>query len=185
MAQPPILAQDENTIRQYVLFQLHDTEFGVPIEQVWRIVPYIQATRVPHAPPEVEGLINLHGEIIPVINLKYRLGLPPSSYSEDTRILVVETDEQRVGLTVDRVTTILRVPISQVAPAPPLLDEHLHHLGSQIATVEDRIIVLLNVHDLITTTAETIATAVSPTRSTSTEDRTLSDESTSARPGCG
>ncbi len=138
-------------LQQFVLFSLHDLYFAVPIQKVWRIVPYGPPTRVPHAPPYIEGLMNLHGEIVPVVNLKQRLALPDTPYDEEARILVVEMDEQRVGLAVDRVTAILRVPPSQIAPPPPTLEGIPLPFVTGIVTVDKHIVVILDVPFLLQT----------------------------------
>ena len=110
-------SDDDDT--QVVIFRLGAEEFGVPIMSVQEIVRVPEAlTRVPKTPPFVEGVINLRGTVLPVIDQRSRLGLPTLARSEGQRIMVYMLGGQRTGFIVDSVAEVLRIPRAHIAPAP-------------------------------------------------------------------
>ncbi|HHU82663.1 MAG TPA: purine-binding chemotaxis protein CheW [Firmicutes bacterium] len=130
---------------QLVLFKLGEEEFGVNILQAREIEKLDQGlTRVPKAPPFVEGVINLRGEIIPIVDLRKRFGLtlPPVGY--DSRVIIVEVRGAPVGMLVDAVVEVIRVPVSAVEPPPPITKGVESQYLAGVAKVDNRLIVLLN-----------------------------------------
>jgi purine-binding chemotaxis protein CheW len=106
---------------QVVVFRLGKEEFGVPIESVQEIVRLPdEMTKVPKAAAAVEGVINLRGAVLPVIDLRRRLGLAPVDRSDRQRIVVLVIDNVRTGFIVDSVAEVLKVPRSAIEPAPHL-----------------------------------------------------------------
>ena len=112
---------------QLVVFNLANEDYGVDIAAVDGIVKMQAITNVPHAPAFIEGITNLRGEVLPVINLRKRFGLPPGEITKDTRIVNVELahdDGQRgvkVGMVVDAVSEVLRVSDEDIIPPPPIV----------------------------------------------------------------
>src|SRR5690625_7148183 len=105
-------------IIQMVSFGIEGEEFGVDILQVQEIIRLVEITRVPNAPSFVEGLINLRGRIIPVIDLRERFSFDPQEADKDTRITVVELDEKIVGFMVGAVREVMRLDRHVVDPPP-------------------------------------------------------------------
>ena len=106
---------------QVVVFRLDKEEFGVPIESVQEIVRVPdELTHVPKAPPFVEGVINLRGAVLPVIDLRRRLGLPTVERSDRQRVMVFLIEGMRTGFIVDSVAEVLRIHKSAIEPAPRL-----------------------------------------------------------------
>jgi len=101
---------------QLVVFQLNDQQYALPIEEIQEIIRMTDITRVPNTKPYVEGIINLRGSIVPVLNLNRRMELPVTGYNEATRIIVVEKDGQKVGLIVDNVLEVGRCRDSEMEP---------------------------------------------------------------------
>lgn len=135
----------EEELLQLVLFKLGEEEFGVNILQAREIEKLDQGlTRVPKAPPFVEGVINLRGEIIPIVDLRKRFGLtiPPLGY--DSRVIIVEVRGALVGMLVDAVVEVIRIPVSAVEPPPPITRGVDAQYLAGVAKVGDRLIVLLN-----------------------------------------
>ncbi len=100
----------------YVVFKLGAVDYGAPISMVQEIIEHRPATRLPGTPPFVEGVIDLRGQrVIPVVNLRMRLGLPTAEPGVETRIMVVECGTV-TGLVVDGVTEVLNIQASQVDP---------------------------------------------------------------------
>ncbi|WP_340820732.1 chemotaxis protein CheW [Methanolobus sp. WCC4] len=106
---------------QMVVFQLGDEEFGVEIMKVQEIIRMPEITQIPQSPDFVEGVINLRGRIIVVINLDKRFNLSSKEVDEHSRIIVVEIGDNVVGMIVDSVNEVLRIPASSVDPAPELV----------------------------------------------------------------
>ena len=126
-----------------VTFGLDREEFGIPVNQVREVIRVAEITRVPHAPPHVRGVTNLRGRILPVLELRTRLGLTPAVVSPRSRIVVVEIQGRVVGLLVDAVLQVAKVPEETVAPAP---DEVLSSQSDYIRGVarwNSRLIILL------------------------------------------
>ncbi len=136
---------------QFVVFRLGKTEFAVPIHQVWRIVPLVESTRVPHTPPFIEGIINLHGNIVPVIDLKKRLGLPVSEYDEETRIVVVDVQGHQIGMIVDAVTEILWLPVDTIESPPAMIADISGVFLTGVAVYNERLFIILDLSRVLST----------------------------------
>ncbi len=94
---------------QLVLFKVADQTYGVEIQQVQRLLPIPPITRIPGAPEFVEGVIEVRGDVVPVVNMKARLGLDDTSYPQDGRVIIVEAHGSQLGLMVDAVTEVFRI----------------------------------------------------------------------------
>jgi len=103
---------------QLVSFFIGNEEFGVDILYVQEINRMSQVTKVPNSPDFVDGVINLRGRVIPVIDLRLRLGMPKKEPDKNTRIIVMEVTGKTVGFIVDSVNEVLRIP-KNVTEAPP------------------------------------------------------------------
>ena len=131
---------------QIVVFKLADDEFGVNIASVQEIVRLPgELTRIPKAPDFVEGVINLRGAVVPVIDHRKRLGLPSIERNERQRIMVFSIKGMRTGFIVDTVTEVLKIPVKSIADSPRLSNEQAKLLG-RVANLEEqhRVIQLLN-----------------------------------------
>jgi len=106
---------------QLVGFKLSDEQFGVEILCVREIIRVVSITRVPRAPGFVEGIINLRGEVIPVIDLRKRLNLEGREFDNSTRLIVVELNDQQIGFIVDSVSQVLRVPADAIEEPPEMV----------------------------------------------------------------
>lgn len=132
-------AQDDDKSddeEQVVVFLLGKEEFGVPIDSVQEIVRVAeQLTHVPKAPPAVEGVINLRGAVLPVMDLRRRLGLTQVARSDQQRIMVFLVDGVRTGFIVDSVVEVLKIHKSTIEPAPRLSGEQ-NKLLARMANIE-------------------------------------------------
>ncbi|HDI60304.1 MAG TPA: chemotaxis protein CheW [Desulfobacteraceae bacterium] len=111
--------------RQLVCFRIANEEYGIGIMQVREIIRLDSITAVPGTPSYVSGIVNLRGNVLPVIDLGRRFGLESSQHSEQKRILVVEMDSRTTGLIVDAVSEALRIPESDIEPAPQILSANV------------------------------------------------------------
>jgi purine-binding chemotaxis protein CheW len=140
---------DDDT--QVVIFRLGAEEFGVPIMSVQEIVRVPETlTRVPKTPSFVEGVINLRGTVLPVIDQRSRLGLPMIERSEGQRIMVYMLGGLRTGFIVDSVAEVLRIPRADIAPAPAMSDEQ-SQLISRVANLQGakRLVMLIDPRHLL------------------------------------
>lgn len=129
---------------QLVVFGLAHENYGVDIAAVQTIVKVQPITPVPHAPAHVLGLINLRGVVVPVIDLRERLGMPRSERTKDSRIVIVEIRRWQAGMLVDSVSEVLRVSSDSVEPPPALGAVADSLLVKGIARVHERLIILLD-----------------------------------------
>ncbi len=143
-------------LRQLVAFQLGTEGYCVDISKVREINRLVNITHIPESPPFVEGVINLRGQIIPIIDLRRRFGLVEDSKknAQETRIMVVETNGTLVGFIVDAVREVLRIPSDQIEPTPDLVTSGIDRKYIEgVASVNDRLLIILN-SDLIFATHE-------------------------------
>ena len=149
-ATPGTVQQQEQ--KQFLVFRLGNDEFGLPIDAVDEVgeVP-AQITRLPKTPKFLEGVVNLRGDVLPVVDQRRRFDMPASSDEGRRRLVVVRTDRHRAGLIVDSVSDVLRVPASSVAPPPDLTDE-IGRLVRGVINLEEsrRIVLVLDPSELLT-----------------------------------
>lgn len=129
---------------QFVVFRLGENEFAVAIDQVQEILVLGRVTIIPKVPEFIEGVINVRGRIVPVLNLCKRLGIPGRPWDAETRIIVVAVAEQIVGMIVDMVTEVVRIPHATIEPPPPLITTVSPTFLVGIGKLESRILVILN-----------------------------------------
>jgi purine-binding chemotaxis protein CheW len=137
-----------NTILQLVTFTLDNEEYAVDILKVQEINRMKEITRVPNSPPYVEGVINLRGKVIPVVNLRKKFGLAEKDNDEQSRIMIMDIQGITMGLVVDSVSEVLRVPSDIVEPTPPMASNISTEFIKGIAKLEDRLIILLDMDRL-------------------------------------
>lgn len=142
---------------QLVTFEVGREEFAVDILSVHEINRMMELTRVPHSPPEVEGVINLRGRIIPVLDLRKRFGMTVGERSEHNRIIVVEVEGRVLGFIVDRVHEVLRIESDIVEPAPQMVCSIDSEFIAGVGKLTDRLIILLDLTKLFG--AQTLANA--------------------------
>jgi len=136
--------------KQLVIFKLGNEEYGVDIMQVKEIIRTTTITKIPQVPSFVEGIISLRGEILPIIDMRKKFGLPETERTRQTRILVINLDNMTIGGIVDEVTEVLRIPNDAITPPPPVIKgvntEYLQGVGQ----INGRIIILLDMSKILT-----------------------------------
>lgn len=136
---------------QLVAFQLGGENFGVDIMQVQEIIRMPEITRIPQSPDYVVGVINLRGKIIVVINLGMRFGLTSKELDDDSRIIVVEVDNHVLGMVVDSVSEVLRLPSEDVEPAPEVIKAKINaDYLKGVGKLSDRLLILLDLEKVLT-----------------------------------
>ena len=109
----------------------------------------MEITKVPRAPEFVEGVINLRGKVIPIIDLRRRFGLAPKGHDKNTRIIVIEINNIIVGFVVDAVSEVLRIPASTVEPPPPVVAGVDSDYISGVGKLQDRLLIMLDLDKLL------------------------------------
>jgi purine-binding chemotaxis protein CheW len=104
--------------RTFVAFLLDREEFGLPVASVREVLRVGELTRVPQAPPHIRGVTNVRGSILPVVEIRTRIGLGPLDPGPAARIVVLEVGERALGLLVDRVTHVVKVRATEIEPPP-------------------------------------------------------------------
>ena len=135
--------------QQYVIFQLGKETFGVDIAKVWEIINFQHITKVPQAAEFIEGIINLRGKVIPVLDLRKRFCLEAIEESKAMRIIVVEIKGNVMGIMVDGVSEVLRIN-SDIVEAPPaaITNVDVDYLEG-VAKLEDKLIIMLNIEKVL------------------------------------
>lgn len=136
---------------QLVVFSIGNEEFGVEIGQVREIVRLVQITYLPKAPVFIEGVVNLRGQVLAIIDLAKRLGIESHPRTESTRIIVVEVENNTVGMIVDSVSEVLRLSAEDVDEVPMLVDTEVpEHYIRGVGKLTDRLLVLLDLNRILT-----------------------------------
>lgn len=136
--------------KQLVIFELAGEFFGVEIACVESIIKMQDITRMPKSPAFVEGVTNLRGKVLPVIDLEKRFDIPGHTRSHDTRIMVVNIDKLEVGMIVSAVSEVLTIDDSSIEPAPPMVTTINSNFIAGIARVDSRLVILLDLNQVLT-----------------------------------
>ncbi len=134
---------------QIVAFKLRDEEYGVNIFQVQEIRNLVEITRVPFSASYIKGVINLRGSVLPVIDLKKRLGLEPTPYTERTRIVTVTVGDLPVGMLVDSVTEVLMIRSKLVDTKKAINEKDISKFLSGIGNIDGRLVIMLNLEEIV------------------------------------
>jgi len=134
---------------QLVTFGIGDEQFSVPILNVQEIIRLTDITRVPNSPRFIEGVINLRGKVIPIIDMRMRFGLPSVERGNSARIIVVNSNGKVVGLAVDLVSEVLRLPVSTIEPPPTIVGGVESEYVEGVGKLGARLIILLNLDKVL------------------------------------
>ena len=134
---------------QLVTFRVGGEEFGLDVFQVHEILRYTEPTPMPKAPAFVEGVLDVRGTLVPVVDLRKRFELHEVRYDDDTRIILVDFQGERLGLIVDEVSEVLRVPETAVTPPPQFVRGLAAEFIRGIVRMESRLVVLLDLERIL------------------------------------
>lgn len=135
-----------------VIFKLADEYYALDIQAVQEIVRMQAITSIPGADTWVEGITNLRGRVVPVIDLRTRCGVPAGEYTSETRIVVVSSSTGMVGLIVDAVSEVLRIPGDQVEPPSAIVTVPENSYLRGVAKLEDRLVSLVDLEGVLPST---------------------------------
>lgn len=134
----------KESIIQMVGFTIGNEYYGVDICKIKEINRMTEITKVPRAPEFIEGVINLRGTVIPVINLRTKVRMPKKAYDKDTRIIIVELSGRTIGFIVDGVREVLRIPDTLLDPPPALAVGKRADYITHVAKLEDDLVILMD-----------------------------------------
>jgi purine-binding chemotaxis protein CheW len=140
-----------DSLIQLVTFKIADEEFGVDISAVREINRTTRMTKLPNSPAFVDGIINLRGRVIPIIDMRKLLDMERRGHDKDTRIIVVEHDDKMVGIVVDAVKEVLRIPSSIVGAPPEIASRIGSNIIKSVGRLENRLLILIDIDEIFTT----------------------------------
>ena len=134
---------------QVVSFRLGAEEYAIEITKVKEIILVEGITRVPQMPPYIEGIINLRGTVIPVVDLRQRFGVGSHALSEHTRIVVTRMEGRIVGMIVDAVSRVMKIPKANIQPPPDTIASVAGEYLVGVAKLDDRMQLLLDIEKVL------------------------------------
>jgi len=140
----------DGELNQLISFEVGDEEYGLDILAVKEVIRIREITRLPKAPGFVKGIINLRGDVIPIIDLRDRFGLEHREYTDMTRVIVVDVEGKLVGMVVDAASQVVRISPEQIDPPPPIVGGLSVEYIKGVGKLEDRMVILLNIERILT-----------------------------------
>jgi len=150
------MKNDSNELLQLVTFKIGNEEFGINILLVQEIIKMLQITKIPNTPEYVEGIINLRGKIIPVVDLRSRLGMNKKDMNKDSRVIVVEVDNKTIGFIVDSVNEVIRIPANITEPPPELITGVDSEYIKSVGKLEDSLLILIDIEKILKSEEKTV-----------------------------
>ena len=136
-------------LRQFISFSVGAEEYGLELSRVKEVIRLREITWLPKAPSFVKGIINLRGDVIPLIDLRERFGIESLDQTAQTRVIVVEVEERLMGMIVDSASQVVRIPSDQIDPPPPVLGGLSREFITGVGKLEDKLAILLNVDAIL------------------------------------
>ncbi len=135
---------------RWVTFRLENEKYGINVMQVQEVLRISEIAPVPGAPNYVLGIINLRGNVVTVIDTRKRFGLDPKGMDDSTRIVIIESDDQVVGILVDSVAEVVDLPVSDMEAAPNVGTEESAKFIQGVASHDDELLILVDLNKLLT-----------------------------------
>lgn len=133
---------------QCILFKMGNEYYGLSIASVKEIIKPLPITRIPKSPPFVEGVIDLRGHILPIVNLRAMFGLSPLPLTEESRFVDIQLDGLNLGIVVEAVSEVVRIATNQIEQAPPMIAGVDGKFLKGIARLEDKLILLMDMDEV-------------------------------------
>ncbi len=135
---------------QFVTFTLENEIFGIDVRQAREIIKVNEYTKIPQAPLYIKGIINLRGQITPIVDLHALFGMPPKELTSDSRVIITEVNGETVGILVDSVLGVQRISNENIVPLPDLARKSGDDSIIGIAKRDDKLIILIDIQKLLT-----------------------------------
>lgn len=143
-------ATEKDPVIQLVTFCLEEESYGINVMQVQEVLRVSEIAPVPGAPSYVLGIINLRGNVVTVIDTRSRFGLPPGEITDASRIVIIESEKQVVGILVDSVAEVVELRGSEIDPAPNVGNEESSRYIQGLATQENDLLIVVDLNKLLT-----------------------------------
>lgn len=134
---------------QFVIFRLGEERYAVDILNVGGISEFKDVTKVPNAPYFIDGIINLRGDIIPIVNLKKRFNIAEKDVDSDTRIIINNIKGKDIGFIVDEASQVIKIDDADIEEAPDIIKGTERQYISGVGKVDDHIVILLNLEKIL------------------------------------
>lgn len=128
---------------RYLVFTIDETYYGLPLALALEILTLQSITKLPRVADYIKGIINLRGKVIPVLDVRKKLGIPERPYSDSNCIIVIEIRDMHVGLIVDMVSEVATVPTDKIIPPPKAIGERSSYIAS-VSQLDGRVILNLD-----------------------------------------
>lgn len=142
-------AGSDDPILQYVTFRLADETYGINVMQVQEVLRYTEIAPVPGAPSYVLGIINLRGNVVTVIDTRQRFGLMTTETTDSTRIVIIEVDQQVVGIMVDSVSEVVYLRQSEIETTPNVGNEESAKFIQGVCNKNNQLLILVELNKLM------------------------------------
>ena len=142
-------ASGNDEVLQWVTFKLEDETYGINVMQVQEILRYSEIAPVPGAPLYVQGIINLRGNVVTVIDTRSRFGLESCEITDDTRIVVIESEKQVIGILVDSASEVVYLKASEIDDAPNIGNEESAQFIQGVSNREGKLLILVDLDKLL------------------------------------
>lgn len=136
-------------MKEFVTFRLNQEYYGIDINNVENIEKVLPITRVPYSSPYVKGVVNLRGIIVPVVDLRIRFGLEPKAASDESRIIIINLDEMKIGMLVDSSSEVLQISEDDIDAAPNVKKDVDNEFIKNIGKKNGRIIMLIDLFKVL------------------------------------
>jgi purine-binding chemotaxis protein CheW len=136
-------------MKQLISFTVGAEEYGLELLRVKEVIRMRQITWLPKAPSCVKGIINLRGDIIPIVDLRERFGLQPQEQTAMTRVIVVEVEGMPVGMVVDSASQVVRVPADQFDPPPTVMGGASREFITSVGKMGDKLVIMIDVDRIL------------------------------------
>ncbi len=139
-------------IKQVVTFSVDVEEYGIEILKVQEVVRLPDITKLPRAPHFIKGIIDLRGTVIPIIDLREKFGLMSKEYKSNTRVIIIEVEEKKIGMIVDNVSQVISTPESNILPPPSSMSKsNSERYIDGVVKIDKHFIILLNIDHIFST----------------------------------
>ncbi|MDH5601071.1 MAG: chemotaxis protein CheW [Gammaproteobacteria bacterium] len=144
-----VVENNDDTIIQWVTFHLENEKYGIKVMQVQEVLRLTEIAPVPGAPHYVLGIINLRGNVVTVIDTRRRFGLPDAESDDETRIVIIEADNNVVGILVDSVAEVVDLKSSEIETAPNVGNDESSKYIQGVSSRDDELLILVDVNKLL------------------------------------
>jgi purine-binding chemotaxis protein CheW len=142
--------EGDDQILQWVTFQLEEETYGINVMQVQEVLRYSEIAPVPGAPDYVLGIINLRGNVVTVIDTRTRFGLPQHEVTDNSRVVIIEAEQQVIGILVDSVAEVVYLRSSEIDSAPNVGTEESAKFIQGVSNRDGELLILVDLNKLLT-----------------------------------